>query len=212
MKDQWYNLKDFQAPKGKISADSLRYEIVAEVDYIPVFIKQGAIIPWRIPNRRSVKLMQYDPLTLIVTVDGESASTGTFFQDDGETFAYHSGGNYVYRQFVFDQGTLSSKQYMIPAGETVSGQEVRAESDTFRETMDWISITQIVFVGLMKIPEIIGLQVTKGKPSSIGQHCKTGGDQSGGWRVECPLGLLTAGTEWEVQFSRESMESRHDEL
>jgi hypothetical protein len=183
----------------------------APEDYIPVYIKQGAIIPWRNPNRRSIKLMQYDPLTLIITVSGDFPSRGTFFQDDGETFGYETG-DYIYRDIKFDHGVLSWTKSMIASKDIVSGKGLGNETSSFSRDMDMLQISEIMIVGIMKIPELHGMRVTKGRKSSIGKYCLTDGDQTGGWRLRCPPGVLTAATDWELSFSKDSEADKHQDL
>lgn len=65
---------------------------------IPILLKGGTIIARKLRYRRSSKLMQRDPFTLIVAMDNHRSAQGELYIDDGETFNY-SKGDYAYLSF-----------------------------------------------------------------------------------------------------------------
>ncbi|SMN19129.1 similar to Saccharomyces cerevisiae YBR229C ROT2 Glucosidase II catalytic subunit required for normal cell wall synthesis [Maudiozyma saulgeensis] len=85
----FYDLLTFRA----LVVDQLKeIEIDAPITKIPAFIEGGHILFKRDIYRRSSKLMENDPYTLVIAPSLENGSaSGKLYVDDGETFSYESG-------------------------------------------------------------------------------------------------------------------------
>lgn len=62
-----------------------------ELKDIPVFVKGGSIFARQDRYRRSSKLMENDPYTIVVALDKNGAAEGSLYLDDGESFGYTEG-------------------------------------------------------------------------------------------------------------------------
>ncbi|CAG8666189.1 9610_t:CDS:2 [Cetraspora pellucida] len=58
--------------------------------------------------RGSSSTMHLDPLALVIALNENSEAIGFLYLDDGETYDYEKGC-FVYRQFTFSAGKLTSK-------------------------------------------------------------------------------------------------------
>ncbi|SCU78050.1 LADA_0A03532g1_1 [Lachancea dasiensis] len=65
--------------------------IDAPLEKQPIFIEGGHIIVKRDRYRRSAKLMENDPFTLVIAPDTVGRASGRLYLDDGETFSYQKG-------------------------------------------------------------------------------------------------------------------------
>lgn len=87
---------------------SLSKDVNAPLDKIPAFIEGGHIISTKSKFRRSAKLMEYDPITLVVAASENSEAKGKLYVDDGETFDYLNG-DYVEVLFELKGNKLLGK-------------------------------------------------------------------------------------------------------
>ncbi len=81
---EWYEFetgKSYQGPGEQ--------EVDAPLEKIPVFARQGAIIPMA-PVMRHTKAKPWDPLTMAI-YPGAGKSSFTLYEDDGESLAYKRG-------------------------------------------------------------------------------------------------------------------------
>ncbi|CAG0904585.1 unnamed protein product [Cyprideis torosa] len=101
--DLWYNFFGFH-PVHHLGFQSL----AVDMNTIPIYQRSGTILPKRERIRRSASLTLRDPFTLVVAVNATGQAHGSLYMDDGETFDYQKG-KYLYLEFTFDQGKLSSK-------------------------------------------------------------------------------------------------------
>jgi alpha 1,3-glucosidase len=106
-----------------------------------VFVRGGAIVPFKRRTRKSSALMFWDPLSLVVAVSDDGKTVGEIYVDDGETFNFARGA-LIHRKFVFDGKVLKD----IPGGPQAPGE--------FESNYD-VTIEQIQIVGLNATPTAI---------------------------------------------------------
>ena len=82
--------------------------ISTPLDKIPVFLRGGSIVPFRMRVRRSANPNPDDPFTLYVALDQSQRATGCLYWDDGHTFSYREG-SYLIREFSYKNGVFSSE-------------------------------------------------------------------------------------------------------
>ena len=83
-KGKWY---DFYT--GKLAGEAEVIKVVPGLDHIPVFVKDGGIIPMYEPEQ--ISLNPGDKNNLIVRFYGKKPATYQLYDDDGETFDYEKG-------------------------------------------------------------------------------------------------------------------------
>ncbi|VEU22614.1 DEKNAAC103466 [Brettanomyces naardenensis] len=85
-------------------------DVEAELDQIPLYLREGSILPTKQRYRRSTKLMTYDPYTLYVVIDSDGHAGGDLYIDDGESFDYRDNEDHLYLSLSVEKGkTISSK-------------------------------------------------------------------------------------------------------
>ncbi|PJF19786.1 Neutral alpha-glucosidase AB [Paramicrosporidium saccamoebae] len=99
----WY---DYHSQERILLAGQVTVPVV--MDRIPIFARGGRIIPRRCRLRRSASLMQHDPFTLTVFLDGDQQAHGRLYIDDGSTFDYRNGG-FLDIQFAYIDNILAVK-------------------------------------------------------------------------------------------------------
>lgn len=106
-----------------------------ELSDIPVFMKDGEIIPTKDRYRRSSKLMKFDPYTLYVVINDDGAAQGELYVDDGESFGYVDG-DWLHVQFEADdkKRTVTGKVTNVPVG-------------PFTDMLDNVTISKVIIVG-----------------------------------------------------------------
>jgi alpha 1,3-glucosidase len=101
--DIWYDIDDHR------KIERVGVESVPVNQYkIPVYQRGGTIVPKKERIRRASTLMHDDPYTLIVAVDENKHAKGTLYIDDEKSFDYRQG-QYLYLEFEFKDGVLSSR-------------------------------------------------------------------------------------------------------
>jgi alpha 1,3-glucosidase len=101
--DLWYDIDNYR------KIDRVGVESVAVDGYkIPVFQRGGTIVSRKMRIRRSAILMNEDPFTLVVALDANKHAKGTLYIDDEKSYGYRQG-KYLYLDFEFKDGVLSSK-------------------------------------------------------------------------------------------------------
>lgn len=101
--DIWYDIDDHR------KIERVGVESVPVNPYkIPVYQRGGTIVPKKERIRRSAILMHDDPYTLVVAVDSAKQSKGTLYIDDEKSYQYRQG-KYLYLEFEFKEGVLSSR-------------------------------------------------------------------------------------------------------
>lgn len=78
---EWPTMKQYEGPG--------RFEVSAPLNRIPLFIREGAIIPVG-PDMQFTGEKPWDPLTVLV-VPGAGTSGFDLYEDDGESFEYQEG-------------------------------------------------------------------------------------------------------------------------
>lgn len=101
--EPYYDYYDYAMYQGKGMKT-----IATPLEYNPLFIHGGHIVPRRDRQRRSSELTRHDPITLVVALNKAGRANGTLYQDDGETFR-NERGEYIFREFSFSETTLTTK-------------------------------------------------------------------------------------------------------
>ncbi|RPF54298.1 glycoside hydrolase family 31 protein [Aquisalibacillus elongatus] len=113
----WYNYWSGEKYEG-----NQRIIVQAEIDTLPIFVKQGAMIPEA--NVKPSTAYDVDEMTLHIYPDDETSSY-ELYDDDGETFSYERGEYFEMDVKVKRDGTLVTIDASIqndryqPAWETV---------------------------------------------------------------------------------------------
>uniref|UniRef100_A0A2M4BCF3 Glucosidase II subunit alpha n=2 Tax=Anopheles marajoara TaxID=58244 RepID=A0A2M4BCF3_9DIPT len=141
--DWWYDCDTYQkhTTAGVVGVPVDAYKV-------PVFQRGGTIVPRKERIRRASTLMIHDPYTLVVALNREGTATGTLYMDDETSYEYRRG-HYLYLQFEYRDGVLSSRKIDTTA--------------TF-PTKSWLE--RVVFVGLAKQPTTVTLHRTSSDDST----------------------------------------------
>lgn len=96
----WYDVDSYQAypANGYINVD-------VNIAKIPVYQRDGTIVPRKERVRRSSALMVNDPYTLVVALDYNNNAEGSLYIDDGETYDYKSN-KYIYAKMSYEPHAL----------------------------------------------------------------------------------------------------------
>ncbi|XP_014206129.1 neutral alpha-glucosidase AB isoform X2 [Copidosoma floridanum] len=98
----WYDIETYKMYLGK-QIDS----VSVTIHRIPVFQREGTIVPRKMRIRRSTVAMRNDPYTLVVIADGEGRAQGNLYIDDESSFEYRHG-KYLYLRIKLDGKKLTS--------------------------------------------------------------------------------------------------------
>jgi alpha-glucosidase len=96
----YYDGAEVSTRKGTVTLN-------APVNFIPVHIVGGNVIPTQQPAKNTM-LARQNPLGLIVALDDSRSATGDLFYDDGDSIGTHEGGTYFHATFSMSNGTLNS--------------------------------------------------------------------------------------------------------
>lgn len=142
--DIWYDIDDYR------KIERVGVESVAVNPYkVPVYQRGGTIVPRKMRIRRSAILMENDPVTLVVAVDENKHAKGTLYIDDEKSFAYRHG-KYLYLEFEFKDGVLSSRMIDETASYT---------------TKVWLE--RVIIVGLDKVPSGATLRTANNQATKV---------------------------------------------
>jgi alpha-D-xyloside xylohydrolase len=92
-------------PGGTASLRGETIEITPPLDKIPIFVREGALIPTLSPRLRAGA--PWKEGELIVRRYGVGPAHGLFYEDDGETFAYEKG-EFAWRRLEWNGGESGS--------------------------------------------------------------------------------------------------------
>uniref|UniRef100_A0A182QSP4 Glucosidase II subunit alpha n=1 Tax=Anopheles farauti TaxID=69004 RepID=A0A182QSP4_9DIPT len=127
--DWWYDWDT------KVRHSKAGVEAIAIDNYkVPVFQRGGTIVPTKERIRRASTLMRDDPYTLTVALDRDERAKGTLYIDDEMSYEYRRG-QYLYLEFEFRDGVLSSRKIDTTAN---------------YKTASWLE--RVIIVGLGKVP------------------------------------------------------------
>uniref|UniRef100_A0A8D8HTH0 Glucosidase II subunit alpha n=3 Tax=Culex pipiens TaxID=7175 RepID=A0A8D8HTH0_CULPI len=150
--DLWYDVDNHR------KYSSVGYETLSVDSYkVPVFQRGGTIVPRKERIRRASTLMKDDPYTLVVAVDKDGAAKGTLYIDDETSFEYRSG-KYLYLEFEFKDGVLSSR---------------KIDTTASYPTKSWLE--RVVLVGLSKAPKSATQHLSSGESSELDVYADEGG-------------------------------------
>lgn len=150
--DLWYDVDNHR------KYSSVGYETHSVDSYkVPVFQRGGTIVPRKERIRRASTLMKDDPYTLVVAVDKNGVAKGTLYIDDETSFEYLSG-KYLYLEFEFKDGVLSSR---------------KIDTTASYPTKSWLE--RVVLVGLPKAPKSATQHLSSGESSELDVYADEGG-------------------------------------
>ena len=79
--------------------------VTANYDYLPLFIRGGAILPRQQSAMNTVKA-RFNPMNLIIALDQQRKAKGNLFWDDGESIDTYQNKNYNYFHFSYEKQRL----------------------------------------------------------------------------------------------------------
>lgn len=100
----WY---DFYTLKV-IHSTGAEFKVDAPLEKIPVFIREGRIVPRKLRVRRSASTMYNDPFTLFVTLNSQEQANGQVYFDDEHSFDFQTG-RFSLRHLSFTKSKLSNR-------------------------------------------------------------------------------------------------------
>ncbi|KAG8873007.1 hypothetical protein FRB97_007127 [Tulasnella sp. 331] len=80
------------------SAGGKNITVPAPLEYFPLLIRGGSIVPTRLRPRRSSPLMLHDHFTLTIALDKNGGARGELYLDDGVTYS-HERGEFIWKEF-----------------------------------------------------------------------------------------------------------------
>jgi alpha 1,3-glucosidase len=177
---RWYEVGSWSSYPGQYSVT-----VNTPLEKIPVFQRGGSIIVKRERARRNSALMENDPFTLVLALDGEGKAEGTLYLDDGHTFNY-AKGEYIFRKFSFANNILTSTK-----GD--SSQNSYTNSNT---------IERIVVVGIAAVTKAV-LKVPNRSPVelSISQTPISSTSSSSLTRLTVRKPDTLISSDWSIEFS-----------
>ncbi|CAF1350959.1 unnamed protein product [Rotaria sp. Silwood1] len=112
--------------------------VTADYDYLPLFLRGGAILPRQKSAMNTVK-SRLNPMNLIIALDKQEKAQGNLFWDDGESVDTYQTSNYNYFNFNYDK------------------QHLTIEPWTYKHTQmnDHIKLDDITIYGLINQPKEI---------------------------------------------------------
>ena len=87
--------------------DVSKQSIPVTLHRIPVFQREGTIVPRKMRIRRSTVAMKNDPYTLVVIADNQGQAKGNLYIDDEASFEYRHG-KYLYLRLKLEGKKLTS--------------------------------------------------------------------------------------------------------
>jgi alpha 1,3-glucosidase len=136
----WYEWKTQKAYQGQGATITLR----TPLEYIPIFVRGGSIVPLKERSRRSTHQMVNDPYTLIVALDDKKAASGELYIDDGESFNYEKGAS-IRRGFTYTTAEDGTSAHLVSAALSDNKMYLRNK------------IEKIVVLGVAKAPSSINI-------------------------------------------------------
>ncbi|XP_052868075.1 neutral alpha-glucosidase AB [Anopheles cruzii] len=140
-REVYFPVRDDGQPEWWYDCDTYRRHATVGIEAIPVdaykvpvFQRGGTIVPRKDRSRRASPMMRRDPYTLVVALDRDGTARGTLYIDDETSYEYRRG-HYLYLQYEYRDGTLSSS---------------KIDSTASYPTEAWVE--QVVFVGLPQAP------------------------------------------------------------
>ncbi|CAF3691355.1 unnamed protein product [Adineta steineri] len=84
--------------------------VTADYDYLPLFLRGGAILPRQQSAMNTVKA-RLNPMNLIIALNKQEKAEGNLFWDDGDSIDTYKKLNYNYFYFNFNKETLSIQSW-----------------------------------------------------------------------------------------------------
>lgn len=101
MTDRWF---DYYTGQEQITRGATT--VSAPLDFIPLFLRGGSIIPHQQPDKNTVA-SRSKPMYLIVALDAQQTAEGTLFWDDGESIDTYETSKYNYISFYYSSSRLT---------------------------------------------------------------------------------------------------------
>jgi alpha-glucosidase (family GH31 glycosyl hydrolase) len=100
---RWYSYYD----GAEVSARGATITLDAPLDFIPLHIQGGYILPTQQPANSTV-WSRSKPMGLIVALDDRQSAAGSLFWDDGESLDTHVSGQHFFAEYSTSNGHLTS--------------------------------------------------------------------------------------------------------
>ncbi|QPG73740.1 hypothetical protein FOA43_001053 [Brettanomyces nanus] len=129
---KYYNFFNFtETLQGEGYHDGIR----AALNEVPVYLREGSMIPTKERYRRSAKLMTYDPYTLYFATDENGNAKGQLYVDDGESFGYRDNGDYLELEMSVERGSRIQSKVVGGSG-----------NGLFTSTLDSVRVERIILI------------------------------------------------------------------
>lgn len=104
---KWYYMLDDNNVQYFYGGEHISLDVT--LDTVPVFYKQGSIIPRKDSLRASTVYMHEDNFSLYVYLDDNQEASGNLYVDDYESFNYMKK-EYLYTKFQYNNSELTSEK------------------------------------------------------------------------------------------------------
>ena len=122
----WYDYHTLQSAQGG------QHTVPVSLSSIPVYYRGGSVVVRKDRARRSSRLMQFDPFTVVVAADSSLNAHGRLYLDDGESFDYQQG-HFAYRDIE------------LLAGKELRATRVKGSAGVLKSD---VQVERIVLLGL----------------------------------------------------------------
>ena len=184
----WYEYESLQKYRGGQTV-----VVDAPLGKTPVLLRGGSVLPRRDRVRRSSALMHHEPLTLVVVLDAKGAAQGTYYLDDGASYAYEQGV-FAHKLVTFANGKLTCTDAAASAA-TAAGRAAFADANG-------VGIERIVLVGLPKAPKgAVVRQGAAGADPRAVEATVVPAPATAGVVVHLKRPIANAAADWEVQLA-----------
>ncbi|KAG8982456.1 hypothetical protein FRB93_008113 [Tulasnella sp. JGI-2019a] len=156
----YYNY--FTRTQYRGSASGKNVTVAAPLEFFPLLIRGGSIIPSRPRPRRSSPLMAHDPFTLTIALDKNGGARGELYLDDGVTYS-HERGEFIWKEFkaTTQKGSLSISSTDLAqlkgdvAVDGASLANVYRLDNAFAKDLATVEVERIIVLGLKSKPKKI---------------------------------------------------------
>ncbi|CAF0745626.1 unnamed protein product [Didymodactylos carnosus] len=136
--ERWYDYYLGKEMYQRTDTTTSALTVQADYDYLPLYIRGGAIIPHQKSAINTVH-SRLQPMYLKIALDKQQKANGDLFWDDGESIDTYESTNYSYFLFHYDSNRLT------------------LEPRTFKYTNFTFKLDDIHVYGLSQIPQRITL-------------------------------------------------------
>jgi len=104
---------------------------------IPILLQGGSILARKERYRRSSKLMERDPYTLIIALDEQGNASGKLYVDDGESFNYKHADEFLLVEFSASKEQISGTIKSINFGYAATLDDITIEKITVLSNQEY---------------------------------------------------------------------------